>query len=403
MLLGHEYTQMAGRAGRRNIDTVGHVIHCNNLFGNNYPTMNEYKLILSGIPQTLKSKFAISYHLLMNLTSIGEINFKEYIERSMMQEDIDNTKKYIIENIATLENDIKLKEDQINSLSRTPIEDIKKYCELSETIHKLNNKKRKNAERELSAIKENHGKTFETDKTRYNEYIELNNKLSGSQYSLQETTNYVVNKCNIVYDMLKTKGFVTTNENLHEPNYIISIKGNMASHIHESHCLAVTDFIYDHNGLNSLSVDQLVGLFSIFTNIRVSDDIKAAYPYCSELMKSKILKLVNMCNDYYMFEINNYLDSPIDCDTITYDIINESMEWCNSENEAQCKSILHKLSEEKNIFLGEFVKALLKINNIASELETVCESYGNIELLSKLKQIPEKTMKFVATNQSLYV
>jgi hypothetical protein len=110
-----------------------------------------------------------------------------------------------------------------------------------------------------------------------------------------------------------------------------------------------------------------------------------------------------MCSDYNVFEMNNYLDSPINCDTITYDIINESMEWCNSENESQCKSILHNLNKEKSIFLGEFVKALLKINNIASELETVCESYGNIELLSKLKQIPEKTMKFVATNQSLYV
>ena len=407
MLLSHEYTQMAGRAGRRNIDTVGHVIHCNNLFGNNYPTMTEYKSILSGIPQILKSKFAISYHLLMNLTSIGEVNFKDYIEGSMMQEDIDNTKKYINDTIVTVENDIKVKEDQIKSLSRVPVEDIEKYYQISETIQHLNNKKRKNAERELNTIKETHGKIFEADKTRYHEYIELKHKLSGSQYSLLETTNYVVNKCEIVYNMLKSKGFVTmvedATEDVNKSNYIISIKGNMASHIHESHCLAMTDFIYDHNGLNNLSVAQLVGLFSIFTNIRVSDEIKSAYPSCNDLLKSKILKLLDMCSDYNVFEMNNYLDSPINCDTITYDIINESMEWCNSENESQCKSILHNLNKEKSIFLGEFVKALLKINNIASELETVCESYGNIELLSKLKQIPEKTMKFVATNQSLYV
>ena len=58
---------------------------------------------------------------------------------------------------------------------------------------------------------------------------------------------------------------------------------------------------------------------------------------------------------------------------------------------------------EKGIFLGEFVKAILKINNVAAEMEKVAEMTGNVAFLSKLKEIPGLTLKFVVTNQSLYV
>ena len=64
-LLSHEYKQMAGRAGRRNIDTIGHVIHCNNLF--DLPTLKEYKNMLTGNPKKLISAFKISYNLVLNL------------------------------------------------------------------------------------------------------------------------------------------------------------------------------------------------------------------------------------------------------------------------------------------------------------------------------------------------
>ena len=46
---------------------------------------------------------------------------------------------------------------------------------------------------------------------------------------------------------------------------------------------------------------------------------------------------------------------------------------------------------------------IVKINNIASELEKIAETNNKIDLLQKLRDIPSKTLKFVATNQSLYV
>ena len=89
--------------------------------------------------------------------------------------------------------------------------------------------------------------------------------------------------------------------------------------------------------------------------------------------------------------------------TFHYDLLFYVEEWTKCGCIEDCKIILQKLELEKEIFLGEFVKALLKINNIACELEKIAELTGNIEFLSKLREIPNLTMKYVVTNQSLYI
>jgi hypothetical protein len=89
--------------------------------------------------------------------------------------------------------------------------------------------------------------------------------------------------------------------------------------------------------------------------------------------------------------------------TLHYDLLNYVEDWTECECIEDCRAVLSRLGEEKEIFLGEFVKALLKINNISCEMEQIAEQMGNMEFLSKLKKIPELTLKYVVTNQSLYV
>ena len=86
-----------------------------------------------------------------------------------------------------------------------------------------------------------------------------------------------------------------------------------------------------------------------------------------------------------------------------YDIIHFSIEWFNAEDEETCKLILNKVKKNKDIFMGDFIKALLKINHIVTEMEKVAGILNNMELLQKLRAVQEKTMKFVATTQSLYI
>jgi hypothetical protein len=86
-----------------------------------------------------------------------------------------------------------------------------------------------------------------------------------------------------------------------------------------------------------------------------------------------------------------------------YNMIEYAYEWAQAENVEQCKWVLQLAAEEKEIFLGEFVKAILKIVAIATELESIAEMLGQIDFLFKLRQIPNLLLKYVATNQSLYI
>ena len=46
---------------------------------------------------------------------------------------------------------------------------------------------------------------------------------------------------------------------------------------------------------------------------------------------------------------------------------------------------------------------MLKINNMAMEIEKICVIQENLELLSKIKEIPKLTLKSIVTNKSLYL
>jgi superfamily II helicase len=184
--------------------------------------------------------------------------------------------------------------------------------------------------------------------------------------------------------------------------YSLTNYGFISMHLREIHCLVFAKLI--HNKIiTNLSAIQLVSFLSCFTNVSVSEEIKDICPKCEDYqVQDIILKTTEMFLEYKDKELRCDINSEIDYN-IHYDLVNYVKEWCLCENVEECKHVLQKLGLEKGIFLGEFVKALLKINNISNELEKVSELIGNIEFLHKLKDIPNITLKYVVTAQSLYV
>jgi hypothetical protein len=178
--------------------------------------------------------------------------------------------------------------------------------------------------------------------------------------------------------------------------------GTIASHLREIPCLIFAN-LYEENIINELTSQQLVALFSCFTNVTVSEEFKDVVPKSKDSsIQTIITKISQLYLEYQDKELKYNINSGVDYN-IHYDLINYVLEWCNCSDVNECKLLLQKLSVEKELFLGEFVKALLKINNISNEMEKISELMGNISFLSKLREIPNMILKYVVTNQSLYV
>jgi len=397
MLYSHEYTQAAGRAGRLGLDTVGHVIHLNNLFRNVESV--GYKVMMNGKPQTLSSKFKISYNLLLNLLDIGDNNLVSFASRSMVTGDLDSQMKQIYYKITSANIEL----DNMKSSSshlRTPGEIIEQYIELEKNIKFVVNKKRKEMERQIQNIRDNN-KFIDQDKFSYQKISVKESEISNLQNQLDSLNSYIKSGVYNVLHLLKDEEFVDGDFS-DETTLKLSLKGKIASQLREVHCLVFAKILEDKL-IDHLSSKQLVGLFSIFTNITVQDDFKDYSPKTDDNELHNIVKNVtNMYEEYSSKETSLKINTGFDYN-IHYDLLNYVDKWCDCPDVESCKIVLQEMDEEKQIFLGEFVKALLKINNISGEMEKIAEMTGNIAFLSKLKEIQNMTLKYVVTNQSLYV
>ncbi len=83
-LLPGEYTQMAGRAGRRGIDPVGSVIIINSNSDEAPPAATLKQMIL-GDPTKLRSQFRLTYNMILNLLRVEALKIEEMIKRSFSE------------------------------------------------------------------------------------------------------------------------------------------------------------------------------------------------------------------------------------------------------------------------------------------------------------------------------
>ena len=399
-LYSHEYTQMAGRAGRRGIDKVGYIVHCNNLF--EMPFKSTYRQMLSGVPQKLVSKYNISFSVILNLIKNGRSNeLINFSEKTMLNEKIKFQLDANMAEKSIIKGKYEVSENQINNCIKTPLGEIIEYNKIMTEIENMKANKRKNAIRKAANIKDMY-KSFSTDYMVYLKSIEYTNEIKQIDDDFINLKNIIKSGTENICEMLVKSNFIE----LHDDNeYTLIERGRIASMIAEINNLVFSELIIKMDKFKDFTGEEIVCSLSFMIDIKTNENIKSNIVNCKNNNIGVLVKNIdNELLNYNTLESKFNIISGINYDNKNYDIPDIIEGWINCNNEMECRNYIKDIINTKyEIMTGEFVKCLLKICAIIKEINKMCEELGYIELLNKMENIEEKILKYVVTPQSLYL
>jgi len=436
----HEYTQMAGRAGRRGMDTRGYVYH---LFWRDMPMLGNYQHMLSGRPQTLVSKFKMSSLTLLRTVSrtvlpvqhasnepfhgtvlpvqhasskIDTITLEQLsneLTGTMIQQEINQEYSNEEINIREKREKMKMLQEKMKTWE-TPLHILEQYHEMDKKGK--NNKKDKNERLQL-AMKYNLTREY----SEYCDWLELKSKLEISENVLSNIQSYIPRVVRLIVDHLCDEGRVVKTED----GYRLTELGNTITQFHE-----ISPYVAHEMELLEeccRTQDGTIELLATFAGgiIRMDDGVTPPERSCplqtpklkgfgepcsltsagnsDSVIKQFFKKLdkIELDEDNWAYAQKAQIDVD-DVGTRGVGLIDLVHQWCLAEDSERCKQILTEV-HQAGVFLGEWVKMMLKMNHCAEELGRYFESQGKIECLKHCIEIPKFTLKSVVTNQSLYI
>jgi hypothetical protein len=343
LLYAHEYTQSAGRAGRLGLDKVGHVIHLNNLFRRpENVSITSYKDMMNGKPQTLVSKFQISYSFLLNRIDIGDTDFGSFAKRSMIQQSIDNQ---IREYKTQLE----------KATSEEEREYIKDDIYYAETY----------IDRQTKIVLRMLGEEGFVEKIQDETQDETQSKFVLTPKGKMATQIKEV-PCLVFGEMIYRK---------------------------------------DIEELNSLELAQLLSCFtSVSTPEDKRTNVVPKHMPLSPLFQKVLEEAKGQLEKWEKKELKEGIHMEIENkEAMHYELLEGIKMWYASETTKETTETLEELEREKGISAGEFSKAMMKIIAMTKELTKVYELSSNESMKKKLIEIEKNVSKSLIRNETLYM
>lgn len=416
-LQSHEYIQSAGRAGRLGLDTVGHVIHLTNLFscygggGGGSSHIEEIRRMMFGMSQTLLSKFRIDAEVVLAMcaasaasdttTPITIEELEKGMQNTMKYADIVNCCRGDAEKLAAAEQNYAAEHaeltEEMNMLDADDQQMVSKMIAEKQDMEKL----RRSLEGCTITRKSKHNSRVRKSSTAKDldkialKALNLQSKkteLEQHRREYESTRYFMEQSLQIRIRYLQTKGFLAVTAATKTNAISITTSGILATKFHEIPGTLMAWVVMSEE-FQTYSAREIAMLLALFIDFRMRDTDSSMAS--DAIVPAHVLKFAQSAMEAMCCPgvVNNRSDE------LSVEFAAMVGEWCACETEESCKIVI----QTSSVFLGDFVKSMLKIVNSCREVEMAAEYIGNIKLLHTVSQVPGLVMKHVVTNKSLYV
>jgi superfamily II RNA helicase len=389
LLYTDEYLQMAGRAGRRGIDTKGYVIY----LPMRYPeSQADIRAMMTGKKSIIQSKMDFGFDFIFKSLHSQEYHWSDIVKNSYWFIELNHHKNKLETEITELKNKIcnlkdEFKEGEYSQIIERHSLEISLKEETSVPI--------KTRQRNLDNWKNRHiGKRWDILYNTFKSIDENNEMISNLTSEFDSIDNLELFMGGYASFLEKTGFLNNIPEKFTDMNHTnLTEKGILATEINEGNTILMCE-LYTWYAEDRTRLPDKKELLSVFSLFLIGDRVglNCSEPIQNETITFILDKAETLCS----LASDMYLGVPAEQWSITREWWHIIQDWVNYRP-------ISEIVSEYNIYEGNLTRTILKITNILDEWRNMATYKGDVWMLEYVQDLDKLLIRDIVMPDSLYV